>query len=73
MTNIKERIIGAVTIMSEKDAQKVWDLIQGIFILNNAEEVEPDEFDLMLLDEIQKNPECHEFVSQEEVMKELGL
>lgn len=39
----------------------------------NIEEVEPDEFDLMLLDEIQKNPECHEFVSQEEAMKELGL
>lgn len=42
MSNVKERIIGAVTIMSEKDAQKVWDLIQGTFILNNAEEVEPD-------------------------------
>ena len=43
MSNVKERIIGAVTIMNEKDAQKVWDLIQGTFILNNAEEVErPD-------------------------------
>ena len=42
MSNVKERIIGAVTIMNEKDAQKVWELIQGTFILNNAEEVEPD-------------------------------
>ena len=39
----------------------------------NIEEVEPDEFDLMLLDEIKNDPECHEFVSQEELMKELGL
>ena len=39
----------------------------------NIEEVDPDKFDSMLLAEIQKNPECHEFVSQEEAMKELGL
>ena len=39
----------------------------------NIEEVDPDKFDSMLLDVIQKNPECHEFVSQEEAMKELGL
>ena len=32
---------------------------------NKIEEIEPDEVDLMLLDEIRKNPECHEFVSQE--------
>ena len=28
---------------------------------NKIEEIEPDEVDLMLLDEIRKNPECHEF------------
>ena len=39
----------------------------------DVEEVEPDEFDLMLLDEVQKNPACQEFVLQEELMKELGL
>ena len=26
MSSIKERIFGAVTVMSEEDAQKVWDL-----------------------------------------------
>lgn len=36
-------------------------------------EIGPDEFDLMLLEEIRNNPECHEFVSQEEALKELGL
>ena len=40
---------------------------------NKIEEIEPDEVDLMLLDEIRKNPECHEFVSQEELMKELEM
>ena len=40
---------------------------------NKIEEIEPDEVDLMLLDEIRKNPECHEFVSQEVLMKELEM
>lgn len=37
------------------------------------DELEPDEFVLMLLEEIRNNPECHEFVFQEEALKELGL
>ena len=41
MSNVKERIFGAVTIMSEEDAVKVWNLIQGAFALSNAEEVAP--------------------------------
>ena len=44
-----------------------------LLLNNHVEEVEPDEIDLMLLDEIRKNPECHEFVSQEELMKELEM
>lgn len=43
MSNIKERILGAVTVMNDKDAEKVWDLIQSTFALANAEEVEPEE------------------------------
>lgn len=27
MSNVKERIFGAVTIMSDEDAEKVWNLI----------------------------------------------
>ena len=46
MSNVKERILGAVTIMSEKDAEKVWNLIQSAFALSNAEEVVPDEEEL---------------------------
>ena len=41
MSNVKERYLGAITIMSEADAEKVWNLIQSYFILANAEEVEP--------------------------------
>ncbi len=31
MSNVKERIVGAVTIMSNEDAEKVWDMIQATF------------------------------------------
>ena len=33
MSNVKERIFGAVTIMSDEDAEKVWNLIQAAFCL----------------------------------------
>ncbi len=42
MSNVKERIFGAVTIMSDEDAEKVWNLIQAAFLLNNVDEVTPD-------------------------------
>ena len=44
--------------------QKSWD---------DIEEVQPDEIDLMMLKEIEDDPECHQFVSADDVMKELGL
>ena len=37
MSNVKERIFGAVTIMSDEDTEKVWNLIQATFLLNNVE------------------------------------
>lgn len=43
MSDIKERILGAVSIMSDKEAAKIWDLFLATFALENAEEVQPDE------------------------------
>lgn len=77
MTAVKERIIGAVSIMSDKDANRFWHIIQKHFKLPNTfadiEQVEPDETDLIMLKEIENNPDCHEFISQEELMKELNM
>ena len=39
----------------------------------DIEEITPDEIDTEMLKDIQSNPDCHSFVPQEEVMKELGL
>ena len=76
MSAIKERIYGAVTVMSEEDAYKVWELIKQKFAnvsWEDIEEVEPDEIDLQMLSEIENNPECKEFMSSDEVMRKLGL
>ncbi len=76
MSAIKERILGAVTVMDDSEAEKIWN-----FVIENLsprswddiESVSPDEWDLKMLDDIEKNPDCHEFVSQEDMLKELGL
>lgn len=76
MSNIKEQIIGAVTIMNEEDAAKVWDMIKKAFAEKEWEaipEEQPDEIDFAMLDDIKSNPDCHEFLSSDETMKLLNL
>ena len=74
MSNIKERIIGAVTIMSEEEAEKVWNLIQASFILPNVEEVEPEPEELEALRRYEAgDPDYQPSISAEDLKKELGL
>ncbi len=75
MSTVKDRILGAVTAMNENDAQTLWNLIIQTFGTNweNVEEVSSDNWDLKMLQEIKTNPECQEFVSEDEAMKKLGL
>ncbi len=76
MSSVKERIIGAVTVMDEKDAIHFWELIQVTFQKrewNAVPEEAPDEIDLAMLAEIDENPECHDFLSSADALKELGL
>ncbi len=76
MSAVKERILGAITIMNDVDAAAVWDFIVNQFhdrSWENIEEVKPDEWDLKMLDEIAEDPDCHEFISSSEAMKQLGL
>ena len=60
MSSIKERIFGAVTVMSEEDAQKVWNLILSTFSLANIEQVVPDS-------------DYQPSVSQEDLIRKLHL
>lgn len=74
MSAIKERLLGAITVMSEEEALSLWLTISKSHTSwNDIEEVEPDEFDLQMLEEIENNPECQEFISQEELLKTLNM
>ena len=65
---------GVITWMNEDiDCAPEYMYEHSYAYLPNVKEVEPDELDLMLLEEAKNNPECHEFISQEDLMKELGI
>lgn len=40
---------------------------------SDIETVEPDEFDIKMLESIKNDPDCSEFISSEEAMNEIGL
>ena len=70
MNAIKEKIIDAVTIMNDSDAERFWEIITQKFTpatWANIEEVEPDEIDLQMLEAIENDPECHEFVKESDI------
>ncbi len=74
MSNVKERILGAVTVMSDQDAEKLWELIRVMFTLSNLEEVEPEEDEIAIMKSRQEGcPDYQPCISQEELWKELGL
>jgi hypothetical protein len=76
MTAVKERILGALTVMSNEDAEKIWLIIKTNFdgsLWDKIEEVEPDEWDKKMLEEIENDPDCKEFIPADEVYKSLGI
>lgn len=74
MSNIKERIFGAVTVMSEEDAQKVWELILSTFSLDSIEQVLPEPAEQAAINAYQNgDPDYQPSVSQEDLIRELNL
>lgn len=66
--------------MTDSEAEVIYNYIKSDFKLvprkfswDDIKEVEPDEWDLAMLKEIKENPDCHAFVSQDELMEELEL
>ena len=64
MSIVKERLIGAITIMDEADAARLWEVVQGFSeeAWDNIEEEEPDEIDLQMIRDAETDPECKVFV-----------
>ena len=68
MSNVKERLLGAITVMNEEEAMRLWEFV--LELSGNGwdaiEEVEPDEIicdeiDLQLIREAQSDPDCQVF------------
>jgi len=75
MSETKARLIGAITVMDETNAQKLWDFVKHLYSENgwdSIEETEPDEIDLQMIREAQADPDCSSFASDEEVRSALG-
>ena len=80
MNAIKERIFGAVTVIDNVAALKVWDFIARELSYSAEEtawdaipDAAPDAVDLQMLKEIDSDPDCREFVPADEARKILGL
>lgn len=69
MTTVKEKIIGAVTIMTESDAEHFWKLIVEKYSSSwdTIEEEEPDKIDLQMLKEMKSDPDCHVFTNEKDI------
>lgn len=63
MSAVKERLIGAITVMSEERAKALWDAI----VLGSVPTEEADEIDMKMIAEIAADPECSEVASGKEV------
>lgn len=63
MSNIKERLFGAITVMNEADAMRLWDFV--LELSGNGwdaiEEIDPDEIDLQMIQEAQNDSDCQIF------------
>lgn len=75
MSEVKARLIGAITVMDEVGAQRLWEIVERLYSSDGWEGVEeeaPDEVDLQMIREAQTDPDCAVFVSDGEVKAVLG-
>lgn len=73
-TFIKERIFGAVSIISKEKANHLWNIIISTFThrsWDDIPEAEPDAWDIEMLKSIEEDPDCKKFISDEELLAEL--
>lgn len=74
MSNIKERLIGAITVMDELGAQRLWEIVERLYSggWDAVEEAEPDEIDLQMIRDAKTDPDCKTLASNEEVRAVIG-
>lgn len=70
MSETKARLIGAITVMDESGAQRLWQIVQNLYSSDaweNIQEEQPDEFDLQMILDAQQNPDCRTAAAPEEL------
>ena len=77
MSSVKERIIGALSMLGDTEAEKIWVFMLNEFSPRSWEEIpedKPAEDEIAIL-EAYKNgdPEYQPLISQDELLKELGI
>ena len=78
MDAVKERLIGAITLMSLEDATSLWEYVVDTHAprisLNSVEETEPTEDEIKILEAYKNGEEQYQpCISHEALKKELGL
>lgn len=75
MSDIKERLIGAITVMDEDGAQRLWKIVEGLYSdsggWGSVMEEEPDEIDLQMIRDALDDPDCREFIPADEIRASL--
>lgn len=75
MSDIKERLIGAITVMDEGGAQRLWKIVEGLYSEQDGwdavSEEDPDETDLQMIRDALDDPDCREFVPAEKIRESL--
>ena len=74
MEDLRSKIVESVAQMDDSEAQSVWNFV--MFLKNRRSwdeipEAEPDEWDKEMLDSIESDPECHEFIPAGEALGKL--
>lgn len=78
MSEVKERLIGAITVMNEEDALLLWDDILNAYSsrssLDGVTEVPPTEKEIEILNAFENGDDRFQpSISSDELKKELGL
>lgn len=78
MEAVKEKLIGAINLMSLEDATSLWEYVINSHTfrtsLKSLEEVEPTDEELRILDAYENGDDAYQpYISHENLKKELGL
>jgi len=68
---MKERILGAITVMSEEDAERIWEIIKIQFGFSTDI---PTEEEIKIINAYKKNHDDYQpYITHEDLKKELNL